>query len=66
MVLQMATWVPMPQKVITMWEFIVCPKDTHFNWHVQDCVFGDCECRGVDNLALCPIEEDGSSFAVVY
>jgi hypothetical protein len=29
-----------------------------------DCVFGDYEYCGVDNLPICPVEEDGASFAL--
>ncbi len=34
-------------------------------WHAQDFVFGDCEYCGVDNLPICPVEEEGASSALV-
>jgi hypothetical protein len=40
-------------------------KDLHVVWHVQDCVFGDCEYCGVDNLPICLVEEEGASSALV-
>jgi hypothetical protein len=49
----------------TMWESIICPKDFHVVWHVQDCVFGDCEYCGVDNLPICLVEEEGAFSALV-
>jgi hypothetical protein len=48
-----------------LWEAIVCPKDPHFEWHAQDCLFGTCEECGVDNLAFCPDEEEGTLSVVV-
>ncbi len=48
-----------------LWEAIVCPKDRHSKWHVQDCMFGKCENCGVDNLTLCLDEEEGTSFVVI-
>jgi hypothetical protein len=51
--------------VIKMWEFVGCPKDCNFEWHARDCVFGDCDYCGVNDLLLCPIEEDGSSSTLV-
>jgi hypothetical protein len=46
---------------ITLWEVMVCPKDPHLEWHAEDFAFGSCEDCGVNNLALCPIEEEGIS-----
>lgn len=49
----------------TFWEVIVCPKNPHFKWHAQDYVFGKCENCGVENLAICLIEEEESSSALI-
>jgi hypothetical protein len=48
-----------------MWEAIVFTKYLHSKWHAQDCMFGTCGNYGVDNLALCLDEEDGTSPIVV-
>jgi hypothetical protein len=49
----------------TLWETIVCTKEPHAEWRAQDCVCGECDHCGVKNLALCPIEEEGTSSAIV-
>ncbi len=51
--------------ITTFWEAIVCPKDTHYKWHAWDCMFGVCKDSGVDNLALCPNEEEDTLLAIV-
>ncbi len=43
--------------LITMWECIVCPWDKFSKWHKRECVMGDRDLCGVDNLPICPIEE---------
>jgi hypothetical protein len=51
--------------LIAMWESIVCPKDPHVVWHVQDCVFRDYEYCGVDNLPIFLVEKEGAFFALI-
>ncbi len=48
--------------ITTLWQAIVCPKDSHSEWHAQDCLFGTCEDCG---LAFCLDEEKGTSSNVV-
>jgi hypothetical protein len=50
---------------IALWEAMVCPKDPHLEWRAQDFAFGGCEHYNVNNLALCPIEEEGTSCTLV-
>jgi hypothetical protein len=33
--------------------------------HAQDCVFGRSENCGVENLGICPLKEEGTSFALI-
>jgi hypothetical protein len=40
---------------------IVCPWDEFLEWHAWDCLLGECENCGVENLPIFPIEEEGSS-----
>jgi hypothetical protein len=51
--------------LITLWKTIICPKDPHLERHALDCVFGKCENCGMENLAICPSKEDGSSFTLI-
>jgi hypothetical protein len=45
-------------RLTTMW-------DPFAEWHNKKCVMGECELCGVENLPICPIEEEGSSSAIV-
>jgi hypothetical protein len=36
----------------TMWEYIVYPWDEFFKWHRRECVMGDCDLCGVNNLPI--------------
>jgi hypothetical protein len=48
-----------------MWESTLCLQDELSKWHKRNCLMGDCDLCGVDTVAICLIEEDGSSFAMV-
>lgn len=48
-----------------MWESILCPQDELLEWHRRNCFMGDCDSCGVDTMAICLIEEEGSSSAMV-
>jgi len=48
-----------------MWESILYPKDQFLEWHRRECLVGDCDLCGIDNMAICPTEEDGSSITLV-
>ncbi len=48
-----------------MWESIICPQDQFLEWHRRECLMGNYDFCGVDNMAICPIEEDGSSTSLM-
>jgi hypothetical protein len=48
-----------------MWESIFCPQDEFSRWNRRECLMGDCDLCGVDNMAICHIEEEGSSNAMM-
>jgi hypothetical protein len=32
--------------ITALWEIVVCPNDSHSEWHAQNCMFGTCENSG--------------------
>jgi hypothetical protein len=42
--------------LIILWESIVCPWDEFSYWHAWDCLLGECENCGVENIPIYPIE----------
>jgi len=48
-----------------MFEAILCPKKDDKEWHAWECIFGECIDCSVDFLSICPMEEEGSTTALV-
>jgi hypothetical protein len=40
---------------------VVCPRQEFLKWHARECLLGQCEHCGVENLLIYPIEEDALS-----
>jgi hypothetical protein len=41
-------------------------REEFHEWHAKECLLGECENCGVDNLLICPIDEDVLSYFLVY
>lgn len=42
----------------SLWESVVYPREELSKWHARECLLGECENCGVDNLPICPIEKN--------
>jgi hypothetical protein len=42
----------------SLWESVVCPYKEFLEWNARECLFGECEMCGVENLLVYPIEEE--------
>lgn len=44
---------------------MVCPYKEFLEWNIRECLFGECEMCGIENLLVYPIEEEALSNSVV-
>jgi len=45
----------------TLWELVVYPCQKNSKWHARECLLGECENCGVENLPIYPVEKDALS-----
>ncbi len=49
----------------SLWESVVCPYKEFLEWNTRDCLFGECEMCGVENLLVYPIKEEALSNSLI-
>jgi hypothetical protein len=53
------------KNLTTILESIICPWDQFLEWHGRECLRGNYNICGVDNMVISPIEVDGSSTSLM-